>query len=64
MIMGKVKSKSVIKKRKDVDDLGVIYDPKLDNVKITFTSNKLEEANKVLKNIKLPEFDSDGNPIL
>lgn len=62
--MGKVKSKSVIKKRKDVDDLGVIYDPKLDNVKITFTSNKLEEANKVLKNIKLPEFDSDGNPIL
>jgi len=38
-----------------------IIDTKLDEAKITFVSNKLEEANRVIAVLELPKFDKDGN---
>jgi hypothetical protein len=61
--MGKVKKRTTIKEIKDYSDMVVTYDPKLDGVEVIFTSNKLEEANKVIRNLELPKFDEDGNYI-
>ncbi len=62
--MGKVKKRNPIKKSiefKATYDVTINED--LDSSKYIFTSNKLEEANKVLRNLELPKFDKDGNYI-
>lgn len=52
----KIQKKKTIARKRNIDT-------GLDNANITFTSNKLEEANKVLANLELPKFDKDGNYI-
>ena len=52
----KIQKKKTIARKRNIDT-------GLDNATITFTSNKLEEANKVLANLELPKFDKDGNYI-
>jgi len=58
----KMENKKKIQKKKTIARKRNI-DTGLDNANITFTSNKLEEANKVLANLELPKFDKDGNYI-
>jgi len=58
--MGKVKKKTQITEvgntTKSFWGSNISYDSKLDNVTVAFTSNKLEEANKILSNLELPKI--------
>ena len=58
--MGKIKNKIKVNKQvaNDTSFWGsnIIYDPKFNEQVVVFTSNKLEEANRVLLNLDLPKI--------
>lgn len=68
--MGKLKTKIKRTECKVQDDnatwwgSNVKYNSELDYKEVEITSNKIEEANKVVVTLDLPKFDKDGNNIL